>query len=79
MEYPEVVNGVCEYDSLRDDVFRLTKRFLDLEKEVKIYYVRFLPHGLLSLANSHGLKYAIKYLQKSIEIFKGWLERRAKE
>lgn len=77
-EYPDMAIGICEYDPLRDDEFRLVRRLLHVEVEVDVKYVRFMPHGLLNLAIRRGLPEAFAYLNCTIETFRKFLSKRKK-
>ena len=75
-QYPKVVMGICELDALRDDSFRFVSRLLTLEKEVKIYYNRFMPHGLLNMSGSTVIPEASRWTEKSYEIILDYINKR---
>jgi hypothetical protein len=71
--------GVSEYDPLRDDAFRLSKRLLLLEKEIDIIYTRFLRHDPICFTiKGSPIGEAFKYLDKTMEIFSKWISKRKK-
>jgi hypothetical protein len=71
--------GVSEYDPLRDDAFRLAKRLLLLEKEIDIIYARFLRHDPICFTiRGSPIGEAFKYLDKTMEIFSKWINKRKK-
>lgn len=78
-QYPEIAMGVSEYDPLRDDAFRLAKRLLLLEKEIDIIYARFLRHDPICFTiRGSPIGEAFKYLDKTMEIFSKWINKRKK-
>ena len=75
-QYPRVSIGICEYDVTRDDSFRFAYRLLNLDREVKIYYNRFMPHGLLNMSTSTDIPEASKWRDKSYEILLDYINER---
>ena len=77
--YPRVVMGLSEYDPMKDDAFRLASRLLNLRNEVKVYYNRFMPHGILSLSVSDQVPEAQVWKEKTNELLVEYVNERREQ
>ena len=74
--YPKIVMSICDYDIFKDDSFRFANRLLRLGKELKVYFIKFMPHGLLSMSTSKTLPEAKMWTEKTYEILKEYVKER---
>ncbi len=74
---PPVRLIVGSSDPLRDDIIQFTHKLTQLEKDCKLYELKYFPHGFLNYDNPHmipeakiGIEIVMREIEKVISKYK---------